>query len=353
MNSLKYDALLLVSFGGPEGLEDVMPFLRNVTAGRNVPVERLEEVARHYELFGGVSPINEQNRALISDLQREFAEHEIDLPIYWGNRNWHPLLADTVRQMKDAGVRRALAFGTSAYSSYSGCRQYIEDIARACTQVGPESPQIDKLPPFFNHPGFLEACEERLRQALTRIPIERRDDVTVVFTAHSIPTAMAAGCDYEQQLQFVADRLAQQLRLKHFSMAYQSRSGPVSQPWLEPDVCDWIKSSAASGVKDLVIDPIGFVSDHMEVIYDIDTEAKNLCDELNVNLVRAKTVGTHPAFVRMIRQLVRDRLVACCQEDPGLVAEAGFCPATCCPSGRPQSANSGEASARPKGVRHE
>lgn len=334
MSSRKYDALLVVSFGGPEGMEDVMPFLRNVTRGRNVPDERLQLVAHHYELFGGVSPINQQNRDLISALEREFAANKVELPIYWGNRNWHPLLKDTVQLMANDGVKRALAFVTSAYSSYSGCRQYIDDISRACAEVGENAPKIDKLMPFFDHPSFLDACNDRLSDALEKIPAERRAETKVVFTAHSIPTVMAAGCDYERQLQFVACELTRKHSLEHSSIAYQSRSGPAAQSWLEPDVCDWIKAAGATGAKDIVIHPIGFVSDHMEVRYDLDTEAKALCDDRQINMIRASTVGTHPTFVKMVLQLVRDYADYANNESDVSTDDVPVCPATCCPSGR-------------------
>jgi ferrochelatase len=311
-------------------MDDVMPFLRNVTRGRNIPDDRLREVAHHYELFGGVSPINQQNRDLILQLKGEFEKHEIELPIYWGNRNWRPMLADTVREMKSDGVKRAIAFVTSAFSSYSGCRQYIEDIERARSEVGEGAPLIDKIPPFYDQPGFLDACEARLGEALSKLPQDEIESAHVIFTAHSIPSAMAAGCRYEHQLLYIVNALATQLRLKNYTMAYQSRSGPPTQPWLEPDVCDVIKSLAAQGVRNVIIDPIGFVSDHMEIMYDLDTEARAVCDELGMNMVRAGTVGTHRSFVRMIRCLVRDRVMSAL-----MGVESARCDTACCPSGRP------------------
>ncbi len=285
-----YDALLVVSFGGPDKPDDVLPFLENVLRGRNVPRERMLEVAEHYYQFGGRSPINDQNRALIAALEKELAEHGPHLPIYWGNRNWHPLLPDTLRQMAADGVRRALAFVTSAYSSYSSCRQYRENIAAAQADVGPSAPQIDKLRAFFNHPGFIEPMIENAIAALEQIPAERRASAQLIFTAHSIPTAMAANCRYEEQLReacrLVAESLSNSLSLWEragvrvpWTLVYQSRSGPPQQPWLEPDIGRYIElRHKQAPIQDVVIVPIGFVSDHMEVVYDLDTEVRQQCD---------------------------------------------------------------------------
>ncbi|MEO8434394.1 MAG: ferrochelatase [Pyrinomonadaceae bacterium] len=315
-----YDALLIVSFGGPEGMDQVMPFLENVLRGRNVPRERLLEVAKHYELFDGISPINGQNRDLIAALKEELAAKGPRLPIYWGNRNWHPLLADTVRQMTSDGIQRALALVTSAYNSYSSCRQYVEDIERARKAVGESAPRIDKLRAFYNHPGFIEANIENVRAAFAKIPGERQPATHIAFTAHSIPLAMAESCEYEAQLNEAEQLVAEGVfagagpapaRENYYKLVFQSRSGPPSQPWLEPDVCDHLKELNDRGVIDVVIAPIGFVSDHMEVLYDLDTEARVLCDQLGLNMVRAATAGTHPAFIRMVRELIRERI------DPG------------------------------------
>lgn len=334
-----YDALLLVSFGGPEGPEDVLPFLENVLRGRNVPRERMLAVAEHYQHFGGVSPINAQNRALIEALSAEFADAGLKLPIYWGNRNWHPLLPDTLRQMRDAGVRRALAFFTSAFSSYSGCRQYRENVSAAQDAIGPEAPQIDKLRMFFNHPGFIEPMIERVRTTLETIPPDRRDAAQLVFTAHSIPLGMATNCKYETHFREASRLVAEAFGRREFDIVYQSRSGPPTQPWLEPDVNDRLRELAAAGIKDVVLVPIGFISDHMEVVYDLDDEARRTAAECGVNLVRASTVGTHPRFVRMIRELVEERTT------PGAVRPAlgnlgpshDVCPVDCClPPPRPR-----------------
>lgn len=323
-----YDALLVVSFGGPEGMDDVMPFLENVLLGKNVPRERMLDVAKHYELFAGVSPINAQNRNLIAALEQELETHGPRLPIYFGNRNWHPMLADTLRTMRDDGVKNALAFVTSAYSSYSSCRQYLEDIERARESVGPDAPRIEKLRAFYNHPGFIEANVANARAALERIPEERRADTRIVFTAHSIPETMAQNCDYETQLQEAArlvfegvatgagpvssgdgeSTITRKHKPRSYKLVFQSRSGSPSQPWLGPDVCDYLRELQSDGVRDTVVSPIGFVSDHMEIVYDLDTEALALCHELGLNMVRTATAGTHPAFVKMIRELILERI---------------------------------------------
>ena len=302
-----YDAVLVLSFGGPEGTDEVMPFLENVLRGKNVPRERLEAVAHHYYLFGGVSPINGQNRKLIAALEGELAEHGPRLPVYWGNRNWHPLLADTLSRMKEDGVERALAFVTSAYNSYSGCRQYLEDIERARQSIGDCAPRVEKLRAFYNHPGFIEPNVEHVRAALERVPPERCAAAHIAFTAHSIPAAMAATCAYEAQLTETCRLVAGALGHERWRLVYQSRSGPPTQPWLEPDICDHLAELKKAGARDVVVAPVGFISDHMEVLYDLDTEARALCGKINLNMVRAATVGTHPAFVKMIRELVVER----------------------------------------------
>jgi ferrochelatase len=306
MNS--YDAILIVSFGGPEGMEDVMPFLSNVLRGRNVPESRMREVAHHYELFGGVSPINEQNRRLIGALERELEENGPRLPVYWGNRNWQPMLADTLSRMRDEGIKNALAFVTSAYSSYSGCRQYREDVERAREAVGEGAPQVSKLRAFFNHPGFVGPNVSNLRAALAQVPEARRSDARVAFTAHSIPEAMATGCDYERQLLETCRLVAEGAGHEHWRLIFQSRSGPPTQTWLGPDVCDHLRELKEAGASDVVVAPVGFISDHMEVIYDLDTEARELSEELGLNMIRAATVGAHPDFIKMIRELILERL---------------------------------------------
>lgn len=305
---VSFDALLLVSFGGPEGMDDVLPFLENVLRGRNVPRERMLAVAKHYELFSGVSPLNGQNRKLIARLQQQLEDHGPKLPVYFGNRNWHPMLADTLRQMRANGVKSALAFVTSAYSSYSSCRQYLEDIERARSAVGPDAPRVEKLRAFYNHPGFIEANAANVRTAFAAIPAERHAQTQLVFTAHSIPESMAQHCDYESQLQETSRLVAEAVDASSWQLVFQSRSGSPAQPWLGPDICDHLRQLHGQGVKDVVVAPVGFVSDHMEIIYDLDTEATALCRELGLNLVRAATAGTHPAFVEMIRELILERL---------------------------------------------
>jgi len=346
-NPHHYDALLLVAFGGPEGMDDVIPFLENVLRGRPVPRERLLEVAEHYKLFNGVSPVNAQNRALIAALEAELKANGPDLPIYWGNRNWHPLLPDTLQQMADDGIKKALAIFTSAYSSYSSCRQYRENIAQAQEIVGPKAPAVDKIRVFYNHPGFIEPSIELVQQALDSIPAARRAEARIAFTAHSIPLAMAQNCRYEAQLNEVAHLVAEGVGHPHWQLVYQSRSGPPSQPWLEPDICDHLQALEAEGIIDVVVAPTGFLSDHVEVIYDLDTEAHDLAGELGLNMVRADTVGTHPTFVNMLRDLVVERMSG----DPNTPSlgthgpSHDVCPADCCLSGRPQRAGSRPATA--------
>ncbi len=335
--SESYDAILLVSFGGPEGPDDVMPFLENVLRGKNVPRERMLEVAEHYQHFGGVSPINQQCRELISALQAELTKHGPSLPIYWGNRNWQPMLADTLRQMKEDGITRALAFMTSAFSSYSGCRQYREDVLRAQGEVGAGVPEIHKLRVFYNHPGYIEPLRERVQAALDQIPADRRATTQIVYTAHSIPNAMAVGCDYEKQLTESCRLVSEAFPDQSWRLAYQSRSGPPTQPWLEPDICHYLRELHVSGkVTDVVVSPIGFISDHLEVLFDLDTEAQNLCAELGMNMIRAATVGPHPRFIQMIRELICERTSDAPKACWGRFGpHHDVCPEDCCLSGRP------------------
>lgn len=314
-----YDALIVVSFGGPEKTEDVIPFLENVLRGRNVPRERMLEVAEHYYRFGGRSPINDQNRQLISALRKT-----IDLPVYWGNRNWHPMLADTLRQMQSDGIRRALAFATSAFSSYSGCRQYREDIAKAVAEAAPEM-IVRKLRSFSNHPLFIDTMVERTRAALEQLP-----GASLVFTAHSVPVVMAQTSSYVEQLRESAALIAERVH-KPWTLVFQSRSGPPTQPWLEPDINDWLRREHPAEV---VIVPLGFISDHMEVLYDLDTEAAHLCGELGIRMVRAGTAGIHPKFIAMIAELIAE------QTHPGTPRRGlgtpapDVCPENCCALGR-------------------
>jgi protoporphyrin/coproporphyrin ferrochelatase len=299
-----FDAILVVAFGGPEGVDDVVPFLENVTRGRNVPRERLEEVAHHYARFGGVSPINAQNRALIAALGPELDAHGIDLPSYLGNRNWHPFLGDTLRKMRDDGIRRVLAFFTSAFSSYSSCRQYRENVVAAQAEVGDDAPEVLRLRAFYNHPGFVEANVEQVERALAEVG----SGAHVAFTAHSIPLAMASRSRYAGQLAETARLVAERVGIDDYALVYQSRSGPPQVPWLEPDVCDHISALADRGIRDVVVSPIGFVSDHMEILFDLDVEAREAAAAAGLGFARAQTAGTHPAFVAMIRELIQERL---------------------------------------------
>jgi ferrochelatase len=332
-----YDSFLLVSFGGPEGMDEVMPFLENVLRGKNVPRERMLEVCEHYRHYDGVSPINQQNRELLRAIKAEFESSGVDLPVYWGNRNWHPMFADTLRQMRDDGCKRTLAFFTSMFSCYSGCRQYREDIARACEEVGEGAPIVQKVRMGFNHPGFISAMSDSLDHAIAQLAVTS-DQATVFFTAHSIPMSMADHCDYEKQLRESCRLVAEASGVTHWKLVFQSRSGPPTQPWLEPDVCDEIASQdEAKKIGQLVILPIGFVSDHMEVMYDLDEEAATLCKERGIAMARAATAGTSPSFIQMIRKLVQERLSAENSGQPATKESVGtlgpwhdVCPADCC-----------------------
>ena len=323
------EALLLLSFGGPEGYDDVMPFLENVTRGRGIPRERLEEVAEHYHHFGGVSPINEQNKALIAAIEGELATAGIDLPVYWGNRNWAPYVEDTWRQMADDGVEHVYVFATSAYASFSGCRQYHEDIARARVSYG-GGPTAEKLPHYFDTAGFVRANADALGVALASLPDDVRDTARLVATAHSIPKVMAAvagpdGGAYEAELHSAARRVVDAVAPgRSFELVWQSRSGPPSVPWLEPDINDHLRTLAKDGDTAVVVFPIGFVSDHLEVIWDLDNEAEQTAAELGLRFARAGTAGTHPAFVASVRELLQERR-------SGAPPRLGTnCPAACC-----------------------
>ena len=334
-----YDAFLLLSFGGPEGPDDVLPFLENVTRGRGIPRERLAEVAGHYRAYGGVSPINGQCRQLLEAAGAAFAACGIELPLYWGNRNWHPLLADTVAAMAADGVKRALAFVTSAYGSYSSCRQYLEDIERARAAV-PDAPRIDKLRQYFNHPGFVEPFADAARSAAESLPLPVQGVYDLVFTAHSIPEAMAGasgptGGAYPRQLaeasRLVAERLG---RGDSWRLAYQSRSGPPSVPWLGPDIGECLTELAEAGSSGVVVVPVGFISDHMEVVFDLDVEAARHAERLGLPLARAATPGTDPRFIAMITELVSERQDGLPPRALGeLGPTLGVCGSGCCGAG--------------------
>jgi len=328
------EALLVLSFGGPEGHDDVMPFLENVTRGRGIPRERLAEVAEHYHHFGGVSPINEQNKALIAALEGELASAGVDLPVYWGNRNWAPYVEDTWRQMAEDGIEHVYVFATSAYASFSGCRQYHEDIARARVSYSHDSTRppmtAEKLPHYFDAPGFVRANADALAAALAALPADVRDTARLVATAHSIPNAMAAvagpdGGAYEAELRAAARQVVDAVTPgRSFDLVWQSRSGPPSVPWLEPDINDHLRALATDGETAVVVFPVGFVSDHLEVIWDLDNEAKETAAEVGLAFVRAGTAGTHPAFVTAIRELLEERRAG------GAPRLGTNCPAACC-----------------------
>ncbi len=330
MNDLPYDAILVMSFGGPEGPADVMPFLENVTRGRNIPADRLAEVAEHYHHFGGVSPHNAQIKDLLAALEPELRANDITLPVYWGNRNWHPMVRDTVQQMKADGVKHFLAFVFAGYSSYSSCRQYRENIDTAIDGTGLT---YDKIRVFYNHPDFITANRDRVHDALNKLPETEREIAPIVFTAHSIPTSMATGCDYEKQLLETARLITESLANPHM-LCWQSRSGPPQVPWLEPDICDQLEQLHAQGSPAVVIAPIGFLSDHLEVLFDLDTEAAQKARELGLSMQRAATVGTHPAFIGMIRKLIAERLDITTQKEAiGCFGpNHDRCPADCCPA---------------------
>ncbi|MEU0784913.1 ferrochelatase [Streptomyces sp. NPDC006173] len=365
LDATPYDALLLLSFGGPEGPDDVVPFLENVTRGRGIPKERLKEVGQHYFLFDGISPINDQNRALLDVLRKDFADHGLDLPVYWGNRNWAPYLTDTLREMVTDGRRRILVLATSAYASYSGCRQYREDLAGALAALeseGLELPRIDKLRHYFNHPGFVEPMTEGVLRSLAELPEELRADAHLAFTTHSIPTAAAdtsgpvaghgdGGAYVRQHLdvaRLIVEKVREETGVDHpWRLVYQSRSGAPHIPWLEPDICDHLEELHGAGVPAAVMVPIGFVSDHMEVLYDLDTEARAKAAELDLPVRRSATVGSDPRFAAAVRDLVLERAAA----ESGrrvtpcalglLGASHDLCPVGCCPARTPKPAAAG------------
>ncbi|MFE5510426.1 ferrochelatase [Streptomyces sp. NPDC056529] len=351
-----YDALLLLSFGGPEGPDDVVPFLENVTRGRGIPKERLKEVGQHYFLFGGVSPINDHNRALLDALRTDFAQAGLDLPVYWGNRNWAPYLTDALREMITDGRRHIAVLTTSAYASYSGCRQYRENLADALATLEAEGlplPRVDKLRHYFNHPGFLQPMTEGVLAALADLDPAVRDGAHLAFTTHSIPdsaadtsgpaTAHGQGGAYVRQHLDAARTIADAVRERTgtdrpWKLVYQSRSGAPHIPWLEPDICDHLEDLHGAGAPAAVMVPIGFVSDHMEVLYDLDTEATAKAAELGLPVRRSATVGADPRFAAAVRDLLLERAAA----ERGTRVERcalgtlgpshDLCPIGCCPA---------------------
>ncbi|MEU5435089.1 ferrochelatase [Streptomyces sp. NPDC020719] len=360
-----YDALLLLSFGGPEGPDDVVPFLENVTRGRGIPRERLKEVGQHYFRFGGVSPINEQNRALLDALRKDFAQNSLDLPVHWGNRNWAPYLTDTLREMAQAGHRRIAVLTTSAYASYSGCRQYRENLADALAALeaeGIEPPRVDKLRHYFNHPGFVRPMIDGVLASLAALPEEVRAGAHLAFTTHSIPTAAAdtsgplqehgdGGAYVREHLdvaRVIADAVREETGVERdWRLVYQSRSGAPHIPWLEPDICDHLEALHGDGVPAVVMVPIGFVSDHMEVLYDLDTEATAKAAELGLPIARSATVGADPRFAAAVRELVLERAAAERGEPVercalgALAPSHDLCPVGCCPARAPRPAAAG------------
>ena len=331
-----YDAILIVNFGGPEKRDDVMPFLENVLRGRNVPRERMLEVAEHYYHFGGKSPINDQVRELIAVLEPELRQHEIDLPIYWGNRNWHPLLPDVMRQMVDDGVNNCLALVLAGYSSYSSCRQYRENISAAQESTGEAAPRVDKIRVFYNHPDFIAANAERVQDAIRSLPEAAGHSFHIAYTAHSIPNSMADQCDYARQLEETARLVSESLDIPRdrWQLVYQSRSGRPQDPWLEPDICDHIDALVADGIEHVVVSPIGFLSDHLEVMFDLDEEARQQAEKHGMSFARAGTVGTHPRFITMLRKLIEERLGRreARQAIGQFEASHDVCPVDCCPA---------------------
>lgn len=335
-----YEAVLLCAFGGPEGPDDVMPFLENVTRGRGVPRERLCLVAEHYQHFGGVSPINAQSRALRDALENAFAARGVPMRVYWGNRHWRPYLKDAVAQMAADGVRRAIAIAASAFGSDSGCRHYVDAIAQACASVA-AAPVIDKVRHFYDHPGFLEAQAERVRETFAALPEALRDEARLVFTAHSVPTALAEGAPYVPQLREAARLVASMVGKSAYDLVWQSRSGPPHVPWLEPDVGDHLEALARSGARAALVAPIGFLSDHMEVVWDLDHEARRRAEAAGLVFARAGTVGTHPRFVDALVELVEERMRAAPVRALGVLGVSGDdCARRCCPRPGPTSSSS-------------
>ena len=331
---MKYDAIIIVSFGGPEGMEEVMPFLDNVLRGKGVPEERKLEVSHHYELFGGVSPINAQNRELVEKVTAALKGQGIDLPVLLANRNTEPYIPDVLAECKEKGYHNLLAYVTSGFSCYSGCRQYRENLMAAQDDMGEDAPVFDKIRTFFNHPLFIEVVSDKVGEAIALLPEEDQAKPRVVFTAHSIPMAMANTSPYTEQLTEAARLVAERLEISDWDLVYQSRSGPPSMPWLDPDICDHLDALKEQGVSSVVVSPLGFVSDHMEVLFDLDLEARDHAAEIGMNYVRASTPGNDPKMVELVVELIRERL----EDWPErrtigrLPAKHDVCPANCCPA---------------------
>ncbi len=304
---MNFEAVLLLSFGGPEGPEQVRPFLENVTRGRNVPPERLDEVAEHYLHFGGVSPINRINLALITQLRAELVDHGLDLPVYFGNRNWEPYVEESVATMRDNGIRRAAVFTTSAWSGYSSCTQYVEDIARARRATGPDAPELVKLRPYFDHPLFVEMFADAIAAAAETLPAGLCGDARLVFTAHSVPVTADQRCGpqlYSRQVAYATRLVAAVAGYTDYDLTWQSRSGPPQVPWLEPDVADHLTTLAAAGTKAVIVCPIGFVADHIEVVWDLDHELRSQAEAAGMAFARATTPNADRRFARLAAGLI-------------------------------------------------
>jgi len=303
-----FDAVLIVSFGGPRGIADIRPFLANVLRGRRIPPERVEEVAVHYEHFGGVSPLTELTFRQADGLRARLADAGTPLPVYVGMRNWHPYLTDTLREMSDAGVRHAVAFIAAAQQSYSSCQQYKENVAEARAAIrreGRRDVEITYVESWFEHDLFVETNAGHVREALETLPVDRRGAARLVFTAHSIPTPMAAQSQYEQQLLAGAGKVADRVGMRDWALVYQSRSGRPQDPWLEPDVCDYLRRERAVGLEVVVLCPIGFICDHIEVLWDLDHDAANVCRDIGLTMVRAEAANDDPLFIDMMADLVK------------------------------------------------
>ncbi|MBG01058.1 MAG: ferrochelatase [Acidimicrobiaceae bacterium] len=325
----EYEAILLFSFGGPESKEDVIPFLQNVTAGKPVPLERLKEVQAQYDLFDGISPLNQQNRELIIAIEEELTRHGLELPIYFGNRNWVPFLQDTVNQIVEDGHRKVLALVTSAFGSYSGCKQYQQDIGTAVKNAQADDLVIDKVRLFWNHPKFFSAVAAQIEKVLSSIETPRREKTKLVFTAHSIPEAWAETSPYTSQLTSISQELSTRIAPDlNWDLVYQSRSGPPSVPWLEPDIVDYIDLLDTNKVDTLVVVPIGFLSDHMEVKFDLDMQAAGSARDRGIEMLRVSTVGVNKTFVSMIRELIQEAIF---EDEPAVeFGEPWKCTPTCC-----------------------
>lgn len=332
-DSQHYDAVLVVSFGGPEGPDDVSPFLDNVLGGRPIPPAAKARIAERYLRFGGVSPINGHTRTFVEALRASLRAADLPLPVYWGNRNWHPFLSAIVRQMAEDGIRRAVAYVTSPFGSYSSCRQYRQDVARAAADTS-EPPHIDILRKCWNHPGFVTANADRVGEAL----LQAGNDAALLFTAHSLPERIASHSPYEAQLRDACSLVADAVDHVGWRLAFQSASASFREPWLQPTVGEALRAIREEGAEKVVVAPIGFVCDHMEVVLDLDIDARAEADALGLNMVRAATVGTHPAYVQMVRDLIVERMAANPKRPSmgTLGTGADFCPADCCPQNPPR-----------------